>query len=327
MARRLELPDWFSIVAGVVSFLIIVLLYCVFLFQAGRRDQAASGDPRSSTQQQQTLSFSGGAARSLEAAPNGDADDTTAEAIARFTRWMMATWEIENPVLDVLLDGGELELYVNQELASPMRHLTCPQGREVAELLLKKWSIELGRTASGFTMRDSQGVILLRHRYRALGLGGVEYHCGMDSATPDQVGTDDLRSSTQQQQTLSLSSDAARSRDAAPDDDAEDTTVEAIARFTQWMMTTWEIENPVLDVLLDGGELELYVNRELASPMRRLTCPEGREVAELLFKKWSIELGRTASGFTMRDSQGVILLRYRYRALGLGGLEYHCGMD
>ena len=189
LAHRLKVPDWFLIVAssdwflivaGVVSFLIIVLLYCVLLFQTGRPDQAASGDLRSSTQQQQTRSFSDEAAPSLEAAPDGDAGDTTAEAIARFTRWMMATWEIENPVLDVLLDGGELELYVNRELASPMRRLTCSQGRGVAELLFKKWSVELGRTASGFTMRDSQGVILLRYRYRALGLGGLEYHCGMD---------------------------------------------------------------------------------------------------------------------------------------------------
>ena len=100
-----------------------------------------------------------------------------------------------------------------------------------------------------------------------------------------------------------------------------------VAKFTQWMMATWKISNPVLDCRVDGNALDVYVNLELARPMRGLTCPEGRKVAESLYKKWSVELGRTASGFTMRDSAGVILLRYRLKTLGLGGIEYHCGMD
>ena len=165
-------------IGGVLLFMILVLLYCIFLYQAGSPDQTASNDRRFSTQQQETTPFSDGA-RSLQASPDDNAD-TTADAIARFTRWMMATWEIEDPVIEVLVEGNELELYVHRELAIPMRGLTCPEGRKVAELLFKKWSVELGRTASGFTMRDSQGVILLRYRYRALGLGGLEYHCGMD---------------------------------------------------------------------------------------------------------------------------------------------------
>lgn len=101
----------------------------------------------------------------------------------------------------------------------------------------------------------------------------------------------------------------------------------AVANFTQWMMATWKIANPILDWRVGDSELDMYVNRELASPMRGLTCPEGRKVSELLYKKWSVELGRAASGFTMRDGAGVVLLRYRLKALGLGGIEYHCGMD
>ena len=101
----------------------------------------------------------------------------------------------------------------------------------------------------------------------------------------------------------------------------------AVAKFTQWMMATWKITSPVVDWRVDGSELNMYVNRELASPMRDLTCPAGRRVAELLYKKWSIELGQVASGFTMRDRAGVVLLRYRKTLLGLGGIEYHCGMD
>ena len=98
-----------------------------------------------------------------------------------------------------------------------------------------------------------------------------------------------------------------------------------MTELTQWMMESWKIPDPVLDWTVNGYDLDMYVNQELSVPMRGLDCPRGRQVAEWIYQKWSVELGRRAVGFTMRDDSGHILLRYRPRVFG--GTEYHCGMD
>ena len=100
---------------------------------------------------------------------------------------------------------------------------------------------------------------------------------------------------------------------------------DAVTELTQWMMESWKIPDPVLDWTVDGYDLDMYVNQELSVPMRGLDCLRGRQVAEWIYQKWSVELGRRADGFTMRDDSGHILLRNRPRVFG--GTEYHCGMD